>query len=101
MELTIRAARAEDASALLAIYAPYVRDTAITFEYEIPSPETFRQRILHTLERYPYLAAETEDGKLLGYAYASPFQSRASCAARAILSRIPGAASRARISTRP
>lgn len=77
MELTIRAARAEDASALLAIYAPYVRDTAITFEYEIPSPETFRQRILHTLERYPYLAAETEDGKLLGYAYASPFQSRA------------------------
>lgn len=71
----IRAARLEDAPALLAIYAPYVRDTAITFEYEVPSVEEFAARISHTLERYPYLVAEL-DGKPVGYAYASAFKDR-------------------------
>lgn len=40
-EITLRVARPEDAKALLAIYAPYVRDTAITFEYDVPSVEEF------------------------------------------------------------
>ena len=71
----IRIAEKKDASALLDIYAPYVTDTAITFEYEIPSVEEFANRIEHTLKRYPYLIAE-ENGTPVGYAYASPFHDR-------------------------
>ncbi len=73
--LVIRMAKASDAEALLDIYAPYVLHTAITFEYEVPSVEEFRQRIARTLERYPYLVAEL-GGKQVGYAYASPFHER-------------------------
>lgn len=72
----IRAADIQDAEALLHIYAPYVKNTAITFEYEVPSVEEFRDRIRHTLKKYPYLIAET-DGELVGYAYASAFHERA------------------------
>ena len=42
---TLRSATEADAEALLRIYAPYVRETAITFEYEVPSQEEFRRRI--------------------------------------------------------
>ena len=72
----IRTATVEDAEAILAIYAPYVTDTAITFEYEVPGIEEFQERIRHTLKRYPYLAAE-KDGVIIGYAYAGPFKERA------------------------
>lgn len=75
-EIRIRAALKEDAAQLLEIYAPYVRETAITFEYEVPSLEEFEQRIESTLEKYPYLVAETKE-EIVGYAYASAFHSRA------------------------
>ena len=76
MEATaIRPARPEDAAALLAIYAPYVEKTAVTFEYQPPSLEELAGRIRRTLARYPYLAAERE-GRILGYAYAGPFHPR-------------------------
>ena len=73
---SIRMATPDDAEALLAIYAPYVRDTAITFEWDVPSVEEFRARIAHTLERYPYLVAESAGGRALGYAYAGPLKER-------------------------
>lgn len=73
--ITIRTATAADAADLLAIYAPYVTNTAITFEYEVPSLKEFRSRIIHTLQRYPYLVAE-ENGNILGYAYTGPFGER-------------------------
>ena len=57
---TIRIAKPEDAEELLKIYAPYVKHTAITFEYEVPSVEAFRSRIEQILKKYPYLAAEDE-----------------------------------------
>lgn len=60
--VTIRVARVEDAVELLKIYGYYVENTAITFEYDVPSVEEFQGRIVHTLEKYPYLVAE-EDGK--------------------------------------
>lgn len=72
---TIRPAAPEDAAALLTIYAPYVEKTAVTFEYDVPTPEDFAGRIARTLARYPYLAAESA-GQLLGYAYAGPFKDR-------------------------
>lgn len=78
-EVYIRTAAFDDAPALLEIYAPYVRNTAVTFEYEVPSIEEFAGRIAHTLERFPYLTAQ-KDGQIIGYAYASPFHSRAAYA---------------------
>ena len=54
-ELAVRVAKVEDAEEILNIYAYYVRDTAITFEYEVPSLEDFQGRIQGTLQRYPYL----------------------------------------------
>lgn len=71
----IRAAQPSDAEELLAIYAPYVTETAVTFEEEIPSKEEFAARIEKTLSFFPYLVAE-EDGEILGYSYASHFHPR-------------------------
>ena len=76
-DLTIRAPRVEEAAQLLEIYAPYVRETAISLEYAVPSREEFASRIRATLARYPYLVAERE-GKPCGYTYAGPFKTRAS-----------------------
>ena len=55
--IRIRLATPADAPALLDVYAPYVRQTAITFEYDVPSVEEFTARIEQTLTRYPYLVA--------------------------------------------
>ncbi len=66
--IMIRSAAAQDAPALLAIYAPYITDTAVSFEYDVPSVEEFTERIHTTLEKYPYLVAET-DGHIVGYCY--------------------------------
>jgi len=72
----IRIATEQDAEELLEIYAPYVENTAITFEYTVPTVQEFAQRIHHVLEKYPYLIAERED-KIVGYAYAGTFKERA------------------------
>lgn len=74
--VTIRDARLADDGRLLEIYAPYVRDTAITFETEVPDLMEFRQRMEHIRRRYPYLVAE-DKGRVLGYAYAAAFHVRA------------------------
>ena len=75
-DITIRIARESDTEELLAIYAPYVSETAITFEYTVPTHEEFRDRIRKTLAKYPYLVA-VQDAEILGYAYASEFKNRA------------------------
>ena len=75
-EMTIRAAREEDAAALLKIYEPYVLNTAVTFEFDVPATEDFAGRIRKTLAKYPYLVAEL-NGEIVGYAYASQFRTRA------------------------
>ena len=75
-EIKIEPATLRDPQALLDIYSPYVTNTAITFEYEVPSLEEFRQRIANVLNRYPWLVARVQ-GKIAGYAYASPFKARA------------------------
>ena len=74
-DVTLRVAREEDAGELLAIYAPYVEKTAVSFEYEAPTVEEFRGRICRIRERYPYIVAE-QNGRILGYAYASAFHER-------------------------
>lgn len=72
----IRMATIKDANEIRDIYAPYVKDTAITFEYTVPTVEEFEQRIVKTLKRYPYLVA-LKAGVIIGYAYASAFKERA------------------------
>lgn len=73
--LKIRSATVRDAEAICEIYAPYVKNTAVTFEYDAPSVSEFADRISHTLKKYPFLAAERE-GKIVGFAYAGPFRER-------------------------
>jgi len=77
MEIIIRVAREEDAEALLNIYAYYVKNTAITFEHEVPTLEDFTRRIKETLKEYPYFVALI-DGQIVGYVYAGKFRTRAS-----------------------
>ncbi len=71
----IRSACADDAEKLLEIYAHYVNNTAVSYEYEVPCEEEFRHRIVTTLEKYPYLVLE-RDGEIIGYSYAGPFKNR-------------------------
>ena len=71
----IRVASPTDADDILAIYAPIVRDTTISFELEPPTREEMRQRILNTLSSLPWLVLEA-DQKVRAYAYASPHRSR-------------------------
>ena len=73
---TVRDAKIEDAQRILEIYAYYVENTAITFEYDVPSKEEFKQRMRKTMQKYPYLVIEKE-GRVYGYAYAGPFKERA------------------------
>lgn len=77
--MNIRIANLQDAPKLLEIYAPYVENTAVTFEYSVPTLEEFTARMKNILEKYPYLVAE-ENGEIIGYTYASAFKARAAYA---------------------
>ena len=69
----IRIANEADIPAILEIYAPYVRATTVSFEYEVPTFDAFSLRFSEITAQFPWLVWE-EEGKLLGYAYASrPF----------------------------
>ena len=70
----IRFATTADGPALLRIYAGYI-DTAITFEYALPTEQAFLHRIAATCAVYPYLVCE-EAGHIVGYAYAHRHQER-------------------------
>jgi L-amino acid N-acyltransferase YncA len=76
LEPTVRPAEKADAAAIAAIYAPYVRHTAISFEIEPPSAAITAQRIASTLETHPWLVADT-GGEIVGFAYAGKHRERA------------------------
>ena len=84
-EIKIRPVTVNDAQKLLEIYAPYVENTAVTFEYTVPSVSEFENRILNTLRHYPYILA-CIDGHPVGYAYAGALNTRAAYAHSAELS---------------
>ena len=67
---------ARDAAACVAIYAPYVADTAISFEEAPPTARQFAAHIAETSARYPWLVLE-DDGDVVGYAYAAQHRARA------------------------
>jgi phosphinothricin acetyltransferase len=75
--MRVRAASAGDAAAIAEIYRPYVAESFISFETEPPDAAEIARRLAAGGDLYPWLAAEEEDGRLIGYAYASPFRPRA------------------------
>ena len=76
MKDLIRFAVPADAGRILEIYAPYITDTVISFEYDVPSLADFTARVERISSKYPYLVYEL-DGLVVGYAYASPYIERA------------------------
>ena len=72
---SIRLANEKDANGILAIYAPYIENTSYTFETEIPSIESFAQRINTYLINWPWLVYEV-NGLIAGYAYATRYRER-------------------------
>jgi L-amino acid N-acyltransferase YncA len=75
-ERIVRTATAADAPACTALYAPYVTDTAITFESDPPDADEFARRIEKALRTHAWLVLE-EEGAIAGYAYGGPFAARA------------------------
>jgi phosphinothricin acetyltransferase len=71
--VTIRVATDDDAAAVAAVYAPYVEETGISFEYEVPSVSEMGDRIRAA---HLWLVAE-QAGRMVGYAYAGAFAARA------------------------
>ena len=74
--LIFRFATEEDAEKILKIYKPYIENTTIKFEYEVPSVEEFKGRIKEVSEKYPYIVCECGN-KIAGYAYAYKIWTRA------------------------
>jgi len=74
--MKVRDANEHDAEACAAIYAPYVTDTTITFEYEPPSAAEMARRIAAAQRAHAWLVLE-DDGRVVGYAYAGPYKERA------------------------
>jgi phosphinothricin acetyltransferase len=62
--------------ACAAIYAPFVAESAVSFEDVPPDGAEFARRIEATSARYPWLVAD-DDGEVAGYAYATPYRDRA------------------------
>lgn len=75
--MKIRDASELDADACAAIYAPYVRETAISFELEPPGVAEMAERISKTVETHAWLVLEDDDGRVVGYAYGGPMKPRA------------------------
>jgi phosphinothricin acetyltransferase len=77
--MKIRAATTEDAAACAAIYAPYVTDTTISFETDPPTQAEMAERIAAAERTHAWLVLEDleDDGRVVGYAYAGPWRSRA------------------------
>jgi L-amino acid N-acyltransferase YncA len=74
--ISIRLASAADAKNISDIYAPYIKNTSLTFELEVPTQKQFAERIEKYLLEWPWLVCEV-DGIIAGYAYASRYRERA------------------------
>lgn len=74
--MKLRFAKQEDTHRLLEIYAPYVENSVVSFEYEIPTLDEFEKRRVDIQKEYPYLVCEV-DGVIAGYAYAHRHMERA------------------------
>ena len=75
-EIIIRDATENDIEAMLNVYAPYVENTAVSFEYDVPAIDEFKSRFEKITKKYPYIIAEDTKGNVLGYAYYNEFKAR-------------------------
>jgi phosphinothricin acetyltransferase len=75
--MNVRMAEDEDAGAIAAIYAPSVASAATSFEVEPPTPAEMAGRLRALRPVAPWLVCDDEDGRVIGYAYASPHGERA------------------------
>src|SRR5690349_3651913 len=71
----IRIATTDDAEPILRIYAPYIENTSYTFETEVPTTHSFKERISSYLQNWPWLVCEI-DGVIAGYAYGARHRER-------------------------
>lgn len=71
----IRIATTADSDSILKIYGPYIESTSFTFETEVPSIDSFQERITSYLQNWPWLVCEMND-IVAGYAYASRHRER-------------------------
>jgi L-amino acid N-acyltransferase YncA len=71
----VRLASVRDAAACAAIYAPYVHETAITFESHAPSVDEMAGRIGAALRDHAWVVLE-DAGRVAGYAYGGRFGTR-------------------------
>jgi phosphinothricin acetyltransferase len=76
MSLRLRFAQPEDASGILAIYAPYCDSSTVSFETVAPTPAQMSQRIERITTQYPWIVGEI-DGEVAGYVYAGQHRERA------------------------
>lgn len=76
--MRVRAATPEDAAAIASIYAPYVTGSAVSFETVAPDHAEMRSRMEAGDGLYPWFVAEDDQGRIIAYAYATRFRSRAS-----------------------
>ncbi len=74
--VTVRDASESDAPWCAAIYAPYVRETAISFESEPPTAARMAERIATATRTHGWVVLEDGD-RVVGYAYGGPHQQRA------------------------
>ncbi|MCC2333729.1 GNAT family N-acetyltransferase [Cellulomonas wangsupingiae] len=77
----VRVGGVADAAACAAVYAPYVRDTVVSFEAEPPTPAQMAERIAAALVAHTWLVAQVpagapDAGRVVGYAYAGPLAAR-------------------------
>lgn len=77
MKIRVRDAVPNDLPVITEIYRESVLNGIGTYELE-PPPEIEMTARFTTItgQNYPYLIAEDDNGRILGYAYASPFRSR-------------------------
>jgi phosphinothricin acetyltransferase len=73
--MLIRAVSPADVEQMLDIYAPFITENAVSFEIRVPSVDEFTLRVANYTRTHPWLIAEM-NGRVIGYAYASPYRER-------------------------
>lgn len=75
-----------DVEACAEIYNYYIENTRATLEETPLSAAEFGERVKRITEKYPYLAAKSDGGEVIGYAYLDVFNARSAYRATADLS---------------
>lgn len=73
--MKLRMIRPDDIKGVQEVYRPFVKNTPITFECDVPSYKKFVKRVEKTCVTYPWIVAEI-DGEIVGFAYAARFKER-------------------------